>query len=138
MNNKVVSCGACVYRHLGGVTEVLLVKPFKNRPAWGIPKGHVNPGETIEACALREVLEETGFLVSLENRLPDVVTNYRDTEKTVVSWLASLTDTLPVLRDGENFEVRWFSIEDLPQLHRYQVPLLRAALQLLKERDVAA
>ena len=28
---------------------------------WSLPKGHVEPGETIEAAAVREVAEETGI-----------------------------------------------------------------------------
>lgn len=29
---------------------------------WDLPKGHVEPGERIEACAAREILEETGVV----------------------------------------------------------------------------
>ncbi|WP_413466007.1 NUDIX domain-containing protein [Metabacillus litoralis] len=33
---------------------------------WGIPSGHVEPGETVEQAAKREVLEETGYHISIE------------------------------------------------------------------------
>jgi len=32
---------------------------------WRMPKGMVNPGENIEAAALREVLEETGYTCNI-------------------------------------------------------------------------
>ena len=38
--------------------EVCLVSDGKY---WGFPKGHVEPGETPEAAALREISEETGI-----------------------------------------------------------------------------
>ena len=44
----------------GGVVEVVLV----HRPVhddWTLPVGRVEPGESLEACALREVAEETGY-----------------------------------------------------------------------------
>ncbi len=44
---------------------------------WGFPKGHVEPGETPEAAAMREISEETGIaLGSLVLRDPLPVSEY--------------------------------------------------------------
>ncbi len=55
----------------GGVVEneyeeILLI--FR-RGKWDLPKGKINPGESIEACALREVEEETGLQQAVLSQL---------------------------------------------------------------------
>lgn len=41
--------------------NVLLVQSFFSKASWGFPKGKVNKDELPHHCAIREVLEETGF-----------------------------------------------------------------------------
>ena len=66
--------------------EVLVV----HRPQyddWSFPKGKCEEGETDEACALREVQEETGLVCALERELPS--TAYHDSrgrQKRVRYW----------------------------------------------------
>ncbi len=55
---KMVSCGGVVV-HKGKM--LLLYKDYKQKyVGWVLPKGTVEPGETHQATALREVREETG------------------------------------------------------------------------------
>lgn len=43
------------------MSKCLLVRGFKEGSGWGFPKGKLSLNETDEACAIREVFEETGY-----------------------------------------------------------------------------
>lgn len=61
---RIVAAGGLVTNPSG---KLLLI--FR-RGYWDLPKGKLDEGETIEACALREVQEETGLAqVSLSTKL---------------------------------------------------------------------
>ena len=49
--------GGVVARTEGGKREYLLVEARRRRGEWVLPKGHIEPGETPEAAAVREVQE---------------------------------------------------------------------------------
>ena len=59
MQKKEKSCGAVVYRDENGGRLYLLLHYAGGH--WDLPKGHVEGGETEEATARREILEETGI-----------------------------------------------------------------------------
>ncbi|NTV39328.1 MAG: NUDIX hydrolase [Demequinaceae bacterium] len=67
--DAVLAAGALVWREREGQLEVLAV----HRPRyddWSWPKGKLDPGETMPACAVREVAEETRVTVDLGIPLP--------------------------------------------------------------------
>ena len=65
---SLVSSGAVVARADG---RILLLRR-EDEGAWGLPKGTVEPGESLEQTALREVSEETGLRVKLIRPLQEV------------------------------------------------------------------
>ena len=54
--------------------QVLLIRArdLRNRPVWTLPKGTLDPGETTEQAALREVCEETGYRCEVVRELEAV------------------------------------------------------------------
>ena len=65
--------GGIVYRESGGAPEYLIVRARRDPAAWVLPKGHIEPGETPEACAVREVREESGCLATIVAPLGRIV-----------------------------------------------------------------
>ena len=138
MSRIVVSCGAVVYR-VSPEFEILLIKQHKGDNAWGIPKGHMEKGESCEQTALREVKEETGISVRLSRRLSDVILKKKHFKKIVVPFLATqICNELPNARNknSEVFEAKWFSIKELPEIYAYQKPVIEEVLTLLKKKDI--
>src|SRR6185436_19395004 len=84
-------------------------------------KGHLEPGETSEVTAIREVREETGIVAEIEAKLGDVTYWYvrRDAEgrpvrifKRVRFFLMRARGGRFADRDAEMDAVRWFPLEE--------------------------
>ncbi len=70
---------SAVARRRSGNGEILLIQRADNAH-WGLPGGHVEPGESVAQAAAREVLEETGCEIEV-GRLIGV---YSDPERQTV------------------------------------------------------
>jgi 8-oxo-dGTP diphosphatase len=113
------AAGGVVWRRLDdGVTEVLVV----HRPKyddWTLPKGKLDRGETHEAAAVREVLEETGVRGRLGAELP--ATDYRDRHgraKRVRYWEMEVEGG-EFVPNREVDEARWVDLDTASRMLTY-------------------
>jgi ADP-ribose pyrophosphatase len=76
----------------GADPEVLLIRQFRHaaeRYVWEIPAGRLEPGETPEACARRELEEEAGVTAGEVRRLTTIYTTPGFTDERIHLFLAS-------------------------------------------------
>jgi len=98
-----------------GEKRIVLIKR-KNPPlGWALPGGFVDYGETIEAAAVREALEETSMPVTLVRQFHTYSEPARDPRRhTITTVFIATANGAPKGADDAS-EARVFSIDALPQ-----------------------
>lgn len=96
--------------------KVLFVKN-RDVQQWSLPSGGLEEGETPEQCCQREVFEETGYRISINQRLHikraiissyQVITHY---------FLATCDERMATATiDSDIDEVNWWSIHEIERL----------------------
>ncbi|XP_059479699.1 m7GpppN-mRNA hydrolase [Neocloeon triangulifer] len=98
------------------LTHILLVQGFYSKCSWGFPKGKINEGEEWSRCAVREVLEETGFDISPylnEQDFLEHVYNDQLIRLYVIPGVPRNTGFMPSTR-CEIKSIQWFPVDQLP------------------------
>jgi 8-oxo-dGTP pyrophosphatase MutT (NUDIX family) len=106
-----------VRRHDGTLEIVVVHRP--EQQDWSFPKGKLEPGETSELAALREVREETGMTCRLLRFIGH--TEYLDRKgrpKTVAYWVMA-AETGSFAPNEEVDELRWLDLESAAPILSY-------------------
>lgn len=115
------SCGAVVYIKDENKIKYLIIR-HKNGGHWGFPKGHIESGESEEAAATREILEETGLEVKLigDFKSKTLYSPYENVMKEVIFFLAnSLTKNIQI-QEQEILDYNWGDVENILDLLTYE------------------
>jgi 8-oxo-(d)GTP phosphatase len=133
--DPVLAAGALLWRDQQGAPEGRVEICLVHRPKyddWSLPKGKVDPGEHIMACAVREVFEETGHRISLGRPLPPQHYDAAGRPKVVRYWLSEADPhAAPRLPDHEVDDVVFLPAGEAVRRLSYErdAELVRAALQ---------
>jgi len=132
-----VSAGGIVFRDGPEGAEIVLVRRHAERLV-AIPKGKVDPGESLPETAVREVREETGLEADVVAELGTVEYWFTDfhgerVEKIVHYYLMVPTGGDIADHDDEFDEVGWFHIAEAQRVltHQNQMPILHRAAELI-------
>lgn len=114
--------------------QVLLIKrgnePFKG--CWAFPGGFLDMDETTEACAIRELNEETGLTVTSLKQIGAYSRVDRDPRgRTItVAYIALVDHPLPATGQDDADQARWFPLSSLPPLAFDHEEILNDAIAL--------
>lgn len=108
--------------------EILLFKHTYRSHAWSLPGGYLTSGEHPKEALEREIKEESGFVVSVDNQLK--TRTDRDNARLDMCYIGVLiggefTPTHEVLKYG------FFTVDKLPLLRKNQLFLIDRAINNL-------
>jgi 8-oxo-dGTP diphosphatase len=98
---------------------------------YALPGGHLQRGEGVVDCAIRELREETGVAVESAQLRPAAVLPYRSADQQGIDFIMMCTafDGEPYLAEPDRFDdLGWWSVGALPaQTAPYIAPTLALA-----------
>ena len=126
---KETCCGCIIIKD----RKMLVVQ--ENEGHWGLPKGHVEANESFEETAIREVKEETGLRVEVDNSKKFMI-NYcigNEVNKTVYFFPAKVVGGKLKRQKSEINEIRWVQLENYESVitHDNLKNMLKSALKEL-------
>jgi 8-oxo-dGTP diphosphatase len=86
---------------------------------WSLPKGKVDPGESLPVTAVRELAEETGFIAALEARIGTTAYPLKESTRKEVTYWSALAHGGGFEPNSEVDEIRWLPVDEAKELVSY-------------------
>ena len=132
-----VAVDCVIFGYDGSNIKVLLIqrKNYPYKTSWAFPGGFINMNETAEEAACRELEEETGLKGVVVRQLYTYTDIERDPRERVISIAHYALTRITEVKAGDDAKnVRWFPLNEIPNLAFDHDIILNKALNTLKER----
>jgi len=107
-----------IWKKDGAEKKLAVVHRHKHND-WSLPKGKVDPGESWKKAALREVLEETGYVGKLKKYAGSISYLLDGKPKIVLFWhMDAKAENLEKM-NGEVDEIRWLTVAEASEILDY-------------------
>lgn len=132
-----VTTDCVIFGFDGTKLQVLLIErgiePYKGK--WAFPGGFLNPDETAEEGAFRELQEETGLTCAYIEQFHTFTNPDRDPRERVITIAYYALVKIQEVKGGDDAaRAKWFSLDEVPQLAFDHDMILREAMSRLRER----
>ena len=94
--------------------RAVVIDRIKSWPGLSFPGGHLDSGESLTQCAIREVLEETGLRISNPEPCGIIHWLHRETGERYLAFLFRASDyTGELIAESDEGRISWESIPEL-------------------------
>ncbi|ALU26996.1 NUDIX domain-containing protein [Myroides odoratimimus] len=132
-----VTVDVVLFKKYLNISQILLIKR-KNEPFrdyWALPGGFVDENEDLEIAAKRELREETSIDLNQLTQIKAYGKPFRDPRShmvTVAFWAEVGEGVIGEAADDAK-ELKWFNIDDLPQLAFDHLDIITDAVDIYKK-----
>jgi 8-oxo-dGTP pyrophosphatase MutT (NUDIX family) len=127
--------GGLVFQLRDETIYYLIVRSKPNPSHWVMPKGHIEPDESPEAAAIREIREEAGVLAQISALLGSLSFSYQGTQIRTILYLLEFQGETP---PQEERECHWGPYEETRDLLTFPdtQEMLGRAREILRQRGL--
>jgi 8-oxo-dGTP diphosphatase len=110
----------CVFRKKDSLLHILLIKRLKDpyKDLWALPGGRLESNESLDQCAVRELLEETGLTPVRIHHFSNFSSPDRDPRERTVSatYIAFVAGDAEAVHGSDAIQAAWFPVSSIPKL----------------------